>query len=138
MKAAHQSDRNLFERYYLNQAGGGGVGENVFRGTRIQRGHGIGGLFRGLFKSVKPLLKSGMKNIKPILKKGMKFVGQQALDSGMNLASDLLKGRNIKTATRKRAIEARDQLKRKALHSLGPPGKRIKRRKFRAKDIFDT
>ena len=138
MKPAHQSDRKLIERYYLNQAGGGG--ENVFRGTRIQKGHGIGGLFRGLFKSVKPLLKSGMNNIKPILKKGVKFVGQQALDSGMNLASDLLKGRNIKTAARQRAIEARDQLKRKALHSLGPPGKRIKRRKSfnRAKDIFDT
>lgn len=132
----HQSDRHLFDRYYLNQAGGGGRGD-VFRGSRMQRGHGIGGLFKGLFKSVKPLLKSGMKTVAPILKKGARAVGKQAFDSGMNLASDLLEGRNIKTAVRKRAIEARDQLKRKALQNLGPPGKRIKKRKQRAKDIFD-
>ena len=83
----HQSDRNLFDRYYMNQAGGGGRGD-VFRGSRMQRGHGIGGLFKGLFKSVKPLLNSGMKTVAPILKKGLRVVGQQAIDSGMHLASD--------------------------------------------------
>ena len=138
MKAAHKSDRNLFDRYYLNQAGGG----DVFRGTRMQRGHGIGGLFRGLFKSVKPLLKSGAKTVAPLLKKGMRFVGKQAVDSGMKLAGDLLEGRNVKTAARERALEARDRLKRKALQSLGPPGKRTKRRKStnqrRARDVFDA
>ncbi|XP_033762618.1 uncharacterized protein F54H12.2-like [Pecten maximus] len=95
MKAAHQCNRNLFDRYYLNQAGGGGSG-NVFRGTRMQRGHDIGGLFRGLFKTIKPLLHSGMKSITPIVKKGVRLVGKQAIDSGMKLTSDLLKGENIK------------------------------------------
>ncbi|PJE78542.1 hypothetical protein CI610_02512 [invertebrate metagenome] len=109
----------------------------------MQRGHGIGGLFRGLFKTIKPLLHSGMKSIAPIVKKGVRLVGKQAIDSGMKLTSDLLKGENIKTAARKRAIEARDQLKRKALQDLRPPGRRKRKRKessnqHRAKDIFDA
>lgn len=82
----------------MDQAGGGSDG-NIFRGTRIQRGYGIGGLFRGLFKSVKPLLKSGVKTFTPLLKKGVKSVGKQAFHSGMNLASDLLKGKNCSKKT---------------------------------------
>ena len=33
----------------------------VYRGLRQQRGHGIGGLFRGLFRTVAPMLKTGLK-----------------------------------------------------------------------------
>ena len=145
MKVVHESNGKLFDRYYSNQAGSGG-GVDVFRGTRMQKGHGLGGLFRGLFKSAMPLLKSGMKAAAPMLKRGAKTLGKQVLDSGMNLAGDLLDGESIKSSARKRVLEAKNQLKRKALQTMiysGPPGKRTRRRKTtrnpkRQKDIFDA
>jgi len=61
---------NHIERYYINQAGSGGVGP-VFVG-RPQRGYGIGSLFAGLFKYAVPILK-------PLLAKGAKAVGKAVL-----------------------------------------------------------
>ena len=124
-------DRNLFDDYYVNQAGGG---SSVFRGAQMQKGHGLGGLFRGIIKSAIPLLKSGMKAATPMLKKGAKSLGKQMLHSGMNLAGDLLEGKSLKSSANARVLQAGHRLKRKALQR--PPGKRTKRQK-RQKDIFD-
>lgn len=55
-------------KYYNNQIGGGG-GEvdfgSLFRVTpRIQRGRGIGNLFSGLFRYLKPFIYSGLNAVK--------------------------------------------------------------------------
>ena len=137
MKVAHTSDKNLFDRYYLNQAGGGGV---VFKGARMQRGHGLGGLFSGILKSAIPLLKSGLKAAVPMFKRGAMTLGKQMLDTGMNVAGDMLAGQSLKTAAKNRVSQAKNQLKRKALQKIaaGPPGKRAKTRQKRRRDIFDV
>ena len=118
----HRADPALYEQYYLNQAGHGY--NPVFAGSRMQRGHGLGSIFSGLFKAATPLLK-----------RGAKALGKQALSTGMELANDLLEGRNFKTAAKSRLKKAGSSLMKDAVHSIKkPPGKRVKRNK---RDIFD-
>ena len=52
-------------QYYLNQIGGGGDIGPIYRASlRVQMGNGIGSVFRGLFRSVKPALDSGAKAVR--------------------------------------------------------------------------
>ena len=74
------------EQYYRNQVG---TGLPVFRGNRVQRGHGLGNMFKGLLKSVVPLVKSGAKSL-----------GKQALSTGLDITRDVLSGQNFKDAAR--------------------------------------
>jgi hypothetical protein len=54
MKPTHRHDTNTYHDYSIHQAG---KGYPVFAGRRYQRGHGLGSIFRGLFKAAMPLLK---------------------------------------------------------------------------------
>jgi hypothetical protein len=69
-----EGDRRTFENYYLNQCGHGS-GMPIFQGVRMQRGHGIGNIFAGFFRSVMPLL----KRIAPV-------IGRRALLTGASIA----------------------------------------------------
>ena len=53
--------------------GGGGGGLPAFLGPTLQRGHGIGGIFKGLARS-----------FAPVLKRGITAVGKRALKTGMD------------------------------------------------------
>ena len=64
--------------YYLNQAGNG---FNVFRGSTIQTGQGIGSFLGGLARSAMPLVKS--------------FAGK-ALKTGLSFAKDAMAGGDLK------------------------------------------
>ncbi len=78
-----------YERYYLNQIGSGSP---VYRGsTHLQRGYGLGGLMRGLFRSALP-----------ILKKGAAAVGKEALQASVDIAQDVMSGQNVKSAAKRR------------------------------------
>ena len=69
-----------YTRYYVKQSGGGVEIGPVYRATfRVQRGNGIAFFFRGLFRSVKPLLYSGEK-----------AVGKEALKKVSNIITDIL------------------------------------------------
>ena len=75
----------------------GGTQFPVYRGLRQQRGHGIGGLFRGLFRTIAPMLKTG-------LKKGLTHVGRRALTAGANALADISENNtSIKDAFKKQA-----------------------------------
>ena len=54
-------------------------------GRRYQRGHGLGSIFGGLFKAAMPLMKKGAKTLE-----------RQAFKTGLNIARDVVQGRNIK------------------------------------------
>ena len=80
----------------------GGIQFPVYRGVRQQRGHGIGGLFRGLFRTVAPMLK-----------KGLTHVGKRALTAGANALSDISENNTpIKEALKKQV--------KSELNSLNP------------------
>ena len=76
---------NPYIDYYVNQAGSGLRG---FSGTRYQRGYGW---FSRLFSSA----------ILPALK----FLGKKSLSAGINVADDVLAGKNVKESLKTRAIE---------------------------------
>lgn len=86
------ASRLAFENYYISQAGGASI--PIFRGSRNQRGHGIGSVLGGLFRSAVPILKKGFQKIAPT-----------ALKTGLTIAGDVLEGRNLKEAARSRVSE---------------------------------
>ena len=75
----------------------GGTKFPVYRGLRQQRGHGIGGLFSGLFRTVAPMLKPG-------LKKCLTHIGRRALTASENALADISENNTfIKDAFKKQA-----------------------------------
>ena len=76
-------NRNYYEQYYADQCGNG---MNVFQGARGQRGHGLGSVLSGLFRSALPMIKN---------------FGKQALQTGLNVATDVVQGNSFKDSLRK-------------------------------------
>jgi len=122
--------------YYKKQA------ENnfpVFRGVRYQKGYGLGGIFKKLFRFILPIVK---EHGVPLLKS----VGETAIKGVSNLANDAIKGKNIKESAEQRLKETFQELKDKSfLKGNGINKKRKtlirgliqKKNKKRKKDIFD-
>ena len=75
-----------------------------FQGPVYQRGHGLGSFFGGLFRAALPLLKQGAKTL-----------GKQALQTGLQVAGDVIENkRPIKESFRSRLREAGSTLRSKA------------------------
>ena len=85
-------DRKAYEDYYLNQCG---HGLPVFYGVRMQRGHGIGSIFRGLFRSIFPV----MKRVAPVIDK-------KALQTGIDIVSGVAAGQSLKESAKSRVSDA--------------------------------
>ena len=76
----------------------GGAWYPVFPSSRRQRGAGLGGLFRGLFRTMAPHLK-----------KGLTHLGKRALTAGANALTDMSENKtSLKDALKK---QARSELK---------------------------
>ena len=112
-------NRSYYEQYYANQCGNG---MNVFQGARGQRGHGLGSMLSGLFRSALPMIKN---------------FGRNALQTGLNVATDVVEGTNFRDFLRKRVPDGirgfqADQFgqsgsgKRRRRTQLKKPAKRMK------------
>ena len=105
---------NAWEDYYYTQAfpeepslqRGGNV--PFYCGPVLQRGYGIGSIFKSVARSVMPSLKE---------------IGKSSLTTGLEVLQDVAKGKNIKTTTKKR-------LKENSLAFLDNTVSRIAPRKF--------
>lgn len=86
------ASRLAYQKYYMGQVGSGMPG--IFIGARNQKGHGIGSVLSGLFRSAAP-----------ILKKGLASLGKSALSTGLNIATDVLEGKNAGDAARQRVSQ---------------------------------
>ena len=100
---------NPYTHYYLEQQG---RGMSVFRGSpwqmgRGQKGYGLGGMFGTIARTVMPLVKRGAKALGNIL-----------LNTGVNFASDVVAGKNVKQAAKARALEGVNIAKTKAVQRL--------------------
>ena len=85
-----------YKSYYLSQPD-----SNYYSGSGVQRGYGIGGVFKRFFKWFLPIVKShGM----PIVKDFAKTSGKELLRGVTQVASDSLAGNNFKESS-KRAAE---------------------------------
>lgn len=100
MYKPYQCSPSVFEEYYTQQAGNG---LSYYRGVPLQKGAGLGGVFKSFYRMILPLFKSGAK-----------AVGKQALRSGIDIANDVLQGKEIKTSAKERAKEASKLLTGKA------------------------
>ena len=81
-----------------------GSGIPVFRGAAMQRGHGLGSLVKGLFRTATPLLK-----------KGALALGREAMSTGINIVEDALSGHSLKTAAKRNVSRAGKRLVKKAI-----------------------
>lgn len=122
-----------FEEYYRHQALGGGGGQYpVFAGARLQHGHGIGNILNSVARIFLPALKSAGK---AVLKQGVQ--------TGFDIAGDVLAGQPIKKAAKRRAKQAGSQLLSRASKtlfgeglattSIPPPAYKKKKKKRRTK-----
>ena len=80
------------EDYYLNQCG---HGMPVFYGARMQRGHGIGSVISGLLRSIFPVL----KRVAPVISK-------KALQTGIDIESEVAAGQSLKESAKSRVTDA--------------------------------
>ena len=137
-----------YKKYYLEQAGGS---YDVFRGAPIQRGYGLGGIFKSLYRFILPLFKT---HALPALKKGAEIVGSEAVRAVSNIAQDAIKGENIEQSFKQHASSAIDNVSdqvQKKIQSGGAEKKKYIKRKVhfekgirkknpkirRIEDIFD-
>jgi len=70
-----------YNTYYLNQAGGGY--DDYYMGVPVQRGSGIGAVFKRFFKWITPIVKN---NVGPVAKN----IGHQVVGSLGSLAKDVV------------------------------------------------
>lgn len=114
MRYKYCCDNEKYKDYYRSQVGHGLSG---FEGSRYQRGHGLGSLFKGLIKASAP-----------ILKKGALAMGRQALNMVQNKLAD--DGPTV--PTRKRMNKKRGRGGERASSSRGSKKPRSER------DIFSN
>ncbi len=118
-------------------------------GVYLQRGRGLGNLLSGLFRAVLPAAKTLGKGIlnSQLTKDIAETAKKSAINAGLNLASDLVAGNNMKTSLENNVEAARENMsktlqsyvqkkkkKRKRTNqNIHPPKKRFRK----MKDIFD-
>ena len=140
MRIPYRADPALYNDYFKNQVGHG-------MPVYIGRG-GLGNVLSGLFRSVVPLIKRGGR---ALLKEGVR--------TAVQVGSDVIDGKNIKTALKSRTAETGKRMLRDTIKKFeetdspsqsrqGPPGKRprkspIKRgrknqRSQHPPDVFST
>ena len=67
----------------------------VYQAPHYQRGHGIGALL-GMIRGAVPFLKNALKPL-------AKNIGRRILESGVQVADDVMTGKKIKTSLKRRA-----------------------------------
>jgi len=109
---------NSYERYYLSQAGNGLAG---FQGVRYQKGKRFFG--RLLSGAVYPLLR---------------FLGENVLNTGVNMANDLLQSdyfstSNLKTLAKKNMSKGAEDILSAAVSKLQGRGRKRKRKSIKGR-----
>ena len=85
----------------MRQQRGGNI--SGFRGARMQRGYGIGSIFKSLARYAIPLFKQGAK-----------VVGKRALQAATEVGQDVLQGKNVKEAFKSRGKQAASDVAKNA------------------------
>ena len=104
MRKQHYPSTEVYHKL-LTQGGSGSL--PGFHGASVQRGYGLGSMFRSLFRSVVPIFKSRGKAL-----------GKTALDTGIGVAKDVLAGKDLREAVLSRAKDGGNQLKGQAVAAV--------------------
>ena len=110
-------DPKAVNEYFSHQVG---HGMNVYAGAPRQRGYGLGSI-----------LSHGLSMATPLLKQGAKHLGKSLLNTGLNVATNVLSGKNIKSAVANTLKETGANLLSDTVSYLAPkpPKKAVKRKK---------
>lgn len=109
------ASRGMYEDYYCAAASQRGAG-GVYQGARGMRGHGLGSILSGFFRSALPLLK-----------RGLSFFGKEALRTGARIANDVADGQSLGDATKKRVRERINEYAPGLIDQSGSGRRRIRR-----------
>ena len=101
-----------YDDYYMQQIGSG---LPVFKGSRYQKGMGLGSMFRSFFRCILPVFKT---HALPAIKSGAKAVGSEAVRSVANIATDAINGQDIEESAKKHAIDSFNTLSTKAKQAI--------------------
>src|SRR5271163_1361413 len=85
------ASKAMYMDYYVNQSGSG---MPVFAGGWGQRGHGLGSILSGFFRSAMPFLR-----------RGLAVFGKQALRTGAQIANDVADGESFGNSAKRRVVE---------------------------------
>lgn len=91
--------------YYVNQAGNGLA---HFTGGDYQRGHGLGTVISGLKSHIVPLVNNSL------VAKAAKSLKRKALTAGIEIASDVMSGKKLKTAIKERVFKNKSTSRKKS------------------------
>lgn len=85
---------------------------NYHVGPYYQRGRGIGNILGKLFRSAVPIISSIGKSIvtSPITKNLVTAGKKAAIDTGLNVVTDVIEGRNVGESIRENVGQARQRL----------------------------
>ena len=87
---------------------------SYFKGRRrIRGGFSWGGLFR-----------TGIKALAPLFKRGAKYAGKKLLQSGINVASDVLEGRNPEEAFKQQLSKVKKDVMSDIRNKMSGAGKK--------------
>ena len=111
------ASKHLYESYYMDQSGSG---MPVFMGSAGQRGHGLGSMLSGFFRSAFPMIK-----------RGLAAFGKHALKTGLEIANDVASGDSFKDSAKRRAFEGikRFATSENFINQSGSGRRRSKRRR---------
>ena len=132
-------DHAKLRKYWLEQVRTGrGAGMVFYRGSRMQKGHGLASILGGIVKS-------------PMVRKGLAYAAKTALNTGGDLISNLASGQDFKTAASSSFARQKNIQKRKAVNAIKnmvrprrrPPRRQAKKmkkrgRRYRATDNFGS
>jgi hypothetical protein len=99
-------DEKLLRDHFLRQQRGGNIAG--FRGARMQRGYGIGGIFKSLARYAIPLLEQGAK-----------VVGKRALQAAVEVGQDVLQGKNVKSRGKQAVSDVAENAAKKVMTGKG-------------------
>lgn len=102
-----------YQRYVIPIAQRGKGDISMYGGTHPygQGGNGLGGMFRSLFRTATPLLKTAAKKVgKQLLSTG--------LDTGVQISQDVMNGQSLKKAAKTRAKAAGKQFFTEAFRDM--------------------
>ena len=82
-----------------------------FRSPYIQKGYGIGGIFRGIANFFRPVARNVVKVLnKPGVKKVLKTMGRETMDTGSELLLDSLRGSDVQSRLNDRVNVAKNRI----------------------------
>ena len=108
-----------------------------FRGGEIrQKGKGIGGFFRGLVNLFRPMVRTAGSSIakaatSSAAKEVYKTLGEQAIDSTLNMTKDLLRGNDLQNSFNRES----QNMKRVGADIIDKTQTQRKKRKIQAKAL---